>query len=79
MFRLCSTYVSTFSTKNGYVLTRLVLCFDSLDRNRVCFDFVFDLKLLFDRGIELKKPHMLDFQSRNISRAPYPGNEPKLH
>ena len=38
MFRLCSTYVSTFSTKVGYVLTVLVLCLDFLDQSWACFD-----------------------------------------
>ena len=38
MFRLCSTYVSTFSTKVGYVWTVLGLCLDFLDKSWVCFD-----------------------------------------
>ena len=38
MFRLCSTYVSTFSTKVGYVSTVLGLCLDFLDQSWVCFD-----------------------------------------
>ena len=38
MFRLCSTYVSTFSTKVGYVWTVLGLCLDFLDQSWVCFD-----------------------------------------
>ena len=38
MFRLCSTYVSTFSTKVGYVSTVLDLCFDFLDQSWECFD-----------------------------------------
>ena len=38
MFRLCSTYVSTFSPKVGYVSTVLDLCFDFLDQSWVCFD-----------------------------------------
>ena len=38
MFRLCSTYVSTFSTKVGYVSTVLDLCLDFLDKSWVCFD-----------------------------------------
>ena len=35
--------------------------------------FVLNLKLLLDRGISVAKLHALDFQSRNISRAPGPG------
>ena len=33
------------------------------------FDFVLDLKLFVDRGISVAKVHLLDFQSRKISRA----------
>ena len=38
VFRLWSTYVSTFSIKVGFVLTVLVLCLDFLDQSCVCFD-----------------------------------------
>ena len=60
-----------------YILTVLDLCFDFLnlkfdllDQNWVCFDFVFDLKLLLCRGIAGAKLLLLDFQSQNIIRAP---------
>ena len=45
MFRLCSTYISTFSTKIRYVSTVLDLCFDSLNQ----FEYVSTvLDLCFD-------------------------------
>ena len=47
----------------------LDLCFDSLDQNRVCFDFVLDLKLFLDGEVSVAKLHVLDFHSRNLSRA----------
>ena len=47
----------------------LDLCLDFFDQNRVCFDFVLDLKLLRDSGSSVEKLHLLDFQGRNISRA----------
>ena len=38
MSRLCLTYVPTFSTKIGHVLTVLDLYFDFLDQKLVCRD-----------------------------------------
>ena len=49
MFRLCPTYVSTLSTRFGYISTVSDLCFDSLDRNRVHFDFVLCLSYIASR------------------------------
>ena len=46
MFRLCSTFVSTFSTKVGYVSTVLDLCLDFLDQSWVCFDCAFPMSRL---------------------------------
>ena len=69
VFRMCSTYVSTVldlcfdfarpifrvSRPKLGVSNVLDLCFDSVDQSRVCFDFVFDLKLLLDRGMLVAK------------------------
>ena len=50
----------------------LNLCIDFLDKNWVCFDFVFDLKLLLDRRTSVTKLHLLDFQCQNVSRTSRP-------
>ena len=46
----------------------LDLCFDFLDQKRM-FRFVLDLKLLFELWTSVAKLHLLDFQSRKISRV----------
>ena len=50
MFRMRTTYVSTFSVKI---------------ENWVSSDFVLHLKLLFDREVSVEKLHLLHFQSPN--------------
>ena len=79
MFLLCSTDVSTVSTVFPFSRPKLGMSRLSRPMFRLSrpksgsFDFLLDLKLLFDRGLSVAKLLILDFQSRNISRAPRPG------
>ena len=60
MFQVGLTYVSTGLDQNS-VCFDYNLGFDFHGQNWLCFDFVLDLKSLFDCGFSVEQLHLLDF------------------